>query len=156
MLAACRAHGWPLHPYRDLDHPLQRRVAELVGPAETAVDGCGVPTFAVPLRRMAALFAGVPERVAVAMRARPELVGGRDADDTDLMRALPGAIAKRGAEGLICVRTPDGTGWALKAEDGASRPLRVALGAVLELDAFREAPVCNTLGEVVGVVRCRP
>jgi L-asparaginase II len=155
MLAACRAHGWPLHPYRDPEHPLQRRVAELVGPAEIAVDGCGVPTFAVPLRAMAALFAGVPERIAAAMRARPELVGGRGADDTDLMRALPGSIAKRGAEGLICLRTPDGTGWALKADDGASRPLRAALGALLDLDAFREVPVRNTLGEVVGVVRCR-
>jgi L-asparaginase II len=155
MLAACRAHDWPLHPYRELDHPLQLRVSELVGPAEVAVDGCGVPTFAVPLRRMAALFAGVPERVSAAMRARPELVGGSGADDTDLMRALPGAIAKRGAEGLICVRTGDGTGWALKSEDGSSRPLRAALGAVLGIASFREVPVDNTLGEVVGVVRCR-
>ena len=31
MLAACRAHDWPLHPYRELSHPLQQRVAELVG-----------------------------------------------------------------------------------------------------------------------------
>ena len=39
MLAACRAHGWPLHPYRALEHPLQQRVAALVGDAEVAVDG---------------------------------------------------------------------------------------------------------------------
>src|SRR5471030_2006693 len=32
MLAACRAHGWPLHPYRDPTHPLQDRIAELIGP----------------------------------------------------------------------------------------------------------------------------
>jgi L-asparaginase II len=156
MLAACRARGWPLHPYRDRDHPLQRQVAELVGPAEAvAVDGCGVPTFALPLARMAELFARTPERIAAAMRARPELVGGEGADDTDLMRELPGWIAKRGAEGLLCARSPDGVGWALKAEDGASRALRPALGEVLGIDAFREVPVHNSLGEAVGVVRCR-
>jgi L-asparaginase II len=154
MLAACRAHGWPLHPYRDPAHPLQRRIAEAVGPAvEVAVDGCGVPTFALPLSAMAAAFARTPPRVAAAMEARPELVGGRNADDTDLMRALPGWIAKRGAEGLLCARSPDGAGWAFKAEDGASRALRPALGAVLGIGAFAEVPVTNTLGETVGSIR---
>jgi L-asparaginase II len=154
MLAACRGHDWPLHPYRDRDHPLQRRVAELVGPAVTAVDGCGVPTFAIPLGRMAALFAETPPRVAAAMRARPELVGGEGADDTALMQALPGWIAKRGAEGLLCACSPDGVGWALKAEDGGSRALRPVLGSLLGVDALAEVPVRNSLGETVGVVRC--
>jgi L-asparaginase II len=93
MLAACRANGWPLHPYRDPEHPLQRRIAQLVGPAEMATDGCGVPTFAMQLTCMGALFLTTPERIADAMRARPELVGGRGSDDTELMRALPGWFA---------------------------------------------------------------
>ena len=33
MLAACSRAGWPLHPYRDPSHPLQERIAELVGAA---------------------------------------------------------------------------------------------------------------------------
>ncbi|HEX7084626.1 MAG TPA: asparaginase [Gaiellaceae bacterium] len=157
MLAACRAHGWPAHPYRDPDHPLQRRVAELVGAVDgLGVDGCGVPTFAMPLARMAEVFARVPPRIAAAMRARPELVGGRGADDTDLMRALPGWTAKRGAEGLLCALSPDGVGWALKVEDGASRALRPALGALLGIDAFREVPVENSLGETVGSIGSEP
>ena len=153
MLAACRANDWPLHPYRELSHPLQRRVAALVGPADIAVDGCGVPTFALPLSGMAALFATTPEPIAAAMREHPELVGGRRADDTDLMRALPGWMAKRGAEGLLTALAPDGVAWAFKTEDGSSRALRPAIGQVLGIDSFRTVDVRNTLGEVVGSVQ---
>jgi L-asparaginase II len=151
MLAACRAHGWPLHPYRDVAHPLQRRVAELVGEADVAVDGCGVPTFALPLSRMCEVFLRTPPRVRAAMAARPELVGGAGADDTDLMRERPGWFAKRGAEGLFCVSDGE-CAWALKVEDGASRALRPALGLLFGIDSFREVPVRNSLGEVVGSV----
>jgi L-asparaginase II len=149
MLAACRANGWPLHPYRDPEHPLQRRIAELVGPGEVAVDGCGVPTFAMQLTCMGALFLTTPRRIADAMRAHPELVGGQGSTDTDLMRVLPGWFAKGGAEGLFCAANGE-EAWVLKSEDGSSRPLRPALGAIFGIDAFREVPVTNSLGEVVG------
>jgi L-asparaginase II len=151
MLAACVAHGWPLHPYRDPSHPLQRRVAELVGEAETAVDGCGVPTFGMPLSRMCDVFLRTPSRIRAAMAARPELVGGEGADDTDLMRARPGWFAKRGAEGLMCVSDGEAA-WTLKVEDGSSRALRPALGLVFGIEPFREVPVRNSLGEVVGSI----
>ena len=151
MLAACRAHGWPLHPYRSLDHPLQRRVAALVGHADVAVDGCGVPTFALPLSRMCEVFLQTPPRIRAAMAARPELVGGNGSTDTDLMRARPGWFAKGGAEGLFCVS--DGTdAWTFKVEDGSSRALRPALARVFGIDAFREVEVRNSRGEVVGSI----
>ncbi|MGZ4333536.1 MAG: asparaginase [Gaiellaceae bacterium] len=151
MLAACRAHGWPLHPYRSPEHPLQHRVAQLVGETADAIDGCGVPTFAMTLSRMCALFLTVPPRIRAAMAARPELVGGEGADDTDLMNARPGWFAKRGAEGLFCVSDGD-VAWALKVEDGASRALRPALAQLFGIDAFREVPVRNSRGEVVGSI----
>jgi L-asparaginase II len=151
MLAACRAHGWPLHPYRDLGHPLQQRIAALVGEAEVAVDGCGIPTFAMRLSRMCEVFRSTPTRVREAMIARPELVGGEGADDTDLMRARPGWFAKRGAEGLLCAS--DGqVAWALKVEDGSTRALRPALGHLFDVDAFRQVEVRNSRGEVVGSI----
>src|SRR6185437_10277755 len=91
MLAACRAHGWPLHPYRDPAHPLQQRIAELLGGDHVAVDGCGVPTFSTNLAGAAALLTRTPQRIRDAMRARPELVGGeRGAVDTELMRLRDG------------------------------------------------------------------
>ena len=153
MLAACRAHGWPLHPYRNPSHPLQRRIAELVGSEGSAVDGCGLPTFASTLSAAAALLTRTPERIRAAMRARPELVGASSsAPDTDLMREADGWIAKGGAEGLFCAAHEDGRGLALKCEDGSFRAIRSALGVVLHIDAFREVPVTNSLGEVVGSV----
>jgi L-asparaginase II len=151
MLAACRAHGWPLHPYRAPEHPLQQRVAALVGAADAGVDGCGVPTFALPLSRMCEVFLETPPRIREAMAARPELVGGQGSADTELMRARPGWFAKGGAEGLFCVS--DGTdAWAFKVEDGSFRGLRPAIAQVLGVDAFREVEVRNSLGEVVGSI----
>ena len=151
MLAACRAHGWPLHPYRSLDHPLQQRVAALVGDADVGVDGCGVPTFALPLSRMSEVFLKTPQRIREAMAARPELVGGTGSADTELMRARPGWFAKGGAEGLFCVS--DGTdAWTFKVEDGTTRGLRPALAHVLGIEGFREVEVHNSRGEVVGSI----
>src|SRR4051794_18058621 len=63
MLAACRAHGWPLHPYRDPGHPLQQRIAQLLGGDQVAVDGCGVPTFSTSLAGAAALLTRTPQRI---------------------------------------------------------------------------------------------
>ncbi|MGH3042922.1 MAG: asparaginase, partial [Gaiellaceae bacterium] len=122
FLFLCRARGWETEGYRLAAHPLQQEilalVAERIGRPEqtisTAVDGCGVPTFALTLTEMARLFAdlarGEPagaRSVVEAMTAHPELVGGPQAVDTLVMRALPGAVAKRGAEGVLCAGLPD-------------------------------------------------
>jgi L-asparaginase II len=134
-------------------------VAELAGVNEmpTAVDGCGVVTFALPLERMAAAFTRIDDRIAAAMRGNPELIRGHGALDTNLMQALPGWTAKGGAEALLCAAGPDGLGIALKAEDGQQRALQPALGSFLDtlgLDgsAFGPVPVLNSRQENVGVV----
>jgi L-asparaginase II len=110
----------------------------------------------MPLTAQAALLTRTPERIANAMRARPELVGGEGADDTALMRLLPGWIAKRGAEGLFCGAGPDGTGYAFKVADGNGRALRPALAAVLGLDTFTTVSMENSRGEIVGEIRLEP
>ena len=170
MLALCRAHGWPSAGYRLAGHPVQEACrtahaeAAAAEPEElaTAIDGCGVVTFALPLERMAYAYARFEQlpgaaRIADAMRAHPELVGGPDGADFELMRAAPGFIAKGGAEGLLCAASSDGLGVALKAEDGASRPLGPALAAFLAplgvvLAALERAPVTNSRGELVGEI----
>ena len=169
MLLLCRERGWPTEGYRLPDHPCQEAArAEVARAAEvepasmpTAVDGCGVVTFALPLERMATAFARLElldggRRAADAMRARPELVRGAGAPDTELMR-LGGWVAKGGAEGLLCAAR-DGLGIALKVEDGSQRPLGPAVAAFLGqlgLDAgsLAEAPVTSSRGEIVGEVR---
>jgi len=158
FLAACRANGWPFSGYVLPGHPVQQRIRRLLGAGDLpcAIDGCGIPTYATPLTAQAALLVDTPERIANAMRAQPELVGGDGADDTALMRLLPGSIAKRGAEGLLCVNAPDGRGYAFKVADGSWRALRPAVAAVLGLDSFATVDVKNSRGELVGEIRLEP
>ncbi len=170
MLALCRARGWEHEGYRLAGHPVQEgclaevAAAAEVDPAEipTAVDGCGVVTFALTLERMAHAFARLErldggDRVAGAMRAHPELIRGPGATDTVLMQRRPGWIAKGGAEGLFCAASRDGLGLALKSEDGSSRGLGPALAAFLErlgagLPELAVVPLENSRGERVGAV----
>ena len=167
MLAVCHARGWPRAGYRLADHPLQQELlAEIERaagerPAATAVDGCGVVTFALPLQAMARAFATLDPRILDAMRAHPELIRGERAADTMLMRTLPGWVAKGGAEGLMCAAGA-GIAVALKAEDGAARAVRPALAAFLGRlghvlpDDFGLVNVENSLGERVGELVADP
>jgi L-asparaginase II len=152
FLAACRANGWPFAGYRLPEHPLQVEIRRLLGGGEPAVDGCGIPTYAQPLSAQAQLLLQTPARVAAAMRARPELVGGDGADDTALIQLLPGWIAKRGAEGLLCAASPDGRGFAFKVADGNGRALRPVLAAVLGAAELAQVPIANSRGETVGSI----
>jgi L-asparaginase II len=168
MLALCRAKGWPTQGYRRPDHPCQQvMLAEVANAAElaeaglgTAIDGCGVVTFAMPLRTMAHAFTRIERleggrAVANAMRGHPELMLGPVTLDNELMQAHPGWIAKGGAEALFCAAGPDGLGVTLKVEDGSARALRPALGAFLEqlgLDPGPFGPVelRNSRDDLVG------
>jgi L-asparaginase II len=170
MLALCRAKGWRSEGYRLEGHRVQREMlvvhAEAAEVAEdeipTGVDGCGVITFALTLERMAHAFSRLPqldggERVAAAMRTHPDLIRGPLAPDTRLMKALPGWIAKGGAEGLLCAAGPDGLGVALKSEDGTGRPLGPAVAAFLrqfdlDLGDLAVMPITNSRGDRVGEV----
>ncbi|HET9214006.1 MAG TPA: asparaginase [Gaiellaceae bacterium] len=167
FLLVCRERGWDPAGYRLPGHPLQQELRRIVAAAagrpeerlETAVDGCGVPTFALSLAEMARVFAGLvagrPEGaddVVRAMTAHPALVGGPDSVDTVVMRTLPGAVGKRGAEGVLCVGLPDGRGMALKVEDGAYRAVYAAAGLVLGVAELAERPLRNSRGEPVGSV----
>jgi L-asparaginase II len=161
MLAVARAHGWPLESYRDPEHPLQRRIrarlAELAGVEEAslgiAVDGCGAPTFALPVAAMAAAFARLAEADATraddraraigvvldAMAEHPEYVGGTGRLCTEIMERVGSrVIVKTGAEGVYAAALRGvGRGMALKVADGASRARRVATVNLLgQLDLF--------------------
>lgn len=137
------------------DHPTMRMVtaalSETTGvrleEADAAVDGCSIPTYAIPLRALALAFArfgsGVgmsAGRVQAAVRLRravaahPFMVAGTDRFDTRLMTALGGRVfSKTGAEGVFCVSLPElGLGVAVKCDDGAGRAAEVATAALIE------------------------
>ena len=158
FLLLARLKGWPLEEYWLDDHPTQQAAREVIArsfgvpPSRmvASLDGCGVPTFAFPLRDIAKAYAfladpesvrsddaraGLAGSVAIvrnAMLAHPEMVGGsRERLDTSVMKALPGRlVAKGGAEGLRCYAILPGprakgssaapSGLALKVEDGGA------------------------------------
>lgn len=187
MLALAAAHGWPLRGYHEAEHPVQLRMLQEVSRwsdvatdrIDVAVDGCGVATFALPLRGLALTFA----RLALAARSRdrpaarlvhamtqyPELVGGTDRLCTELMRVTRGRIfAKVGAEGVYCAGVPGAEiGVALKVEDGARRAAEPALIEVLrllglltdedmgQLDRYARPDVMNTRADTVGSLRAQ-
>ena len=190
MLALARRLGEPPERYLDPDGPGQRRILEAfaacagVAPADVvvAVDGCGAPTFAVPLAAGARAFAvlarpaaGPPplraalERVASAMRRHPHRVSGTNRFDTRFAEATGGrVIVKGGAEGVEAAACPErGEGFVLKVRDGAARggpPVVVeallAAGWLRAAEAealagFRRAAVVNAVGRIVGHVEAR-
>ncbi|HUE87527.1 MAG TPA: asparaginase [Vicinamibacterales bacterium] len=186
MLALARRHGWPAEGYHRAAHPVQQRVLRTlcswtgVEPSAIglAVDGCGLPTFALPLERAAvacarlaaAAASGGPAATIVrAMTTHPEFVAGTGRLCTELMRAAGGRVfAKVGAEGYYCAGVPEqGLGIALKVADGARRASEPALLAVLHelsvlsaselgrLQAFAQPVITNTRGETVGSIRPR-
>lgn len=184
MLARAVTEGWMRESYERQDHPVQlactQEVARWTGVGEpalqTAVDGCGVVVYGLPLEPMARAYArlaaaaaaddDVPARVVHAMRTRPYLVGGAERFDTVLSEETDGRVlAKVGAEGVHSIAVLDQrVGLAIKVEDGAARAQYPAvLRALQMLDAlpdplpprladFLSRPVKNTRGEVVGVL----
>lgn len=189
LLALVRSEGWPLEGYHLPDHPLQqllhRTLAEICRLApesiSTAVDGCSLVVYALPLQVMARGYAVLaaatrsPEtdartvalaRIARAMTTHPRAVEGRGRISTALMEATAGRVlAKCGAEGLQLVALLDrDQGLALKCVDGAQRAVGPAVVAVLErlgmlsveeieaLAAERRTLLFNAAGVEVGQV----
>ena len=173
MLATTVALGADVATYRDPDHPTQlailRAIDDLASEQATnlAMDGCGAPLFALTLYGLARAFGrlasateGPEQQVADAIRAHPEYVSGTNRDELALHRAVPGLMAKAGAEAVYAVGLADGRGVALKISDGNPRARAVLMAAVLQrlgfdhptLDEQASAPVLGH-GERVGEIR---
>jgi L-asparaginase II len=179
MLATCVVNGWDTATYLDPDHPLQVAIAEtfadLTGEKVqvVAVDGCGAPLLSTSLSGLARAFRtvslateGPEKRVADAIRTHPEFTSGSRRDEATLLRAIPGAIGKAGAESCYAVGLADGRAVALKTDDGAPRVRPVLMAAALErlgvtrdpdvdVEAVRRTGVLELLGggRPVGEIR---
>lgn len=161
MLAVCDLNGWPADSYLDPRHPLQQLILQVVEEAAgekvaaVGTDGCGAPLMAISLTGLARAFRHfvlAPEdtaerRVADAMRAHPEYVAGTRRPDTWLMREIPGALSKMGAEAVQAFALPDGRALAFKVDDGGLRALGPILARALDL-AGVEADVLLRVGRV--------
>ncbi|MBU6347345.1 MAG: asparaginase [Actinomycetales bacterium] len=175
MLLTCKVAKWEKTSYCSPAHPLQQKCREVIerctGQAveHIGIDGCGAPVMSntlVGLARSFSKFSGPlasPDQrmIATAIRLHPEYLGGTWRDVTRLMRGLPGALAKDGAEGVYAIGLGDGRALALKIEDGSERAriavamavLREVLGVVSqEVDSQLAKRVVLGGGQPVGQI----
>ncbi len=160
MLALAKHLGAPLQDYVKREHPVQKAVATAVDHycrVETAnapwgIDGCSVPTWAMPLTHLAQGFARLfapgnttGQRIAKAAAAHPFLIAGTDKFDSRIMQSVPRLFIKVGAEGVYCGAIPHASlGFALKIDDGATRGAEVAVADMLsKLDCWNSKEVAT-------------
>ena len=149
--------------------------------APRGIDGCGIPTLAIPLGNLTLGFArfsaagnDIPERRAAATRRiskaiwdHPELMAGTGRYCTDINRlCMNRALVKTGAEGVFCAALHElGLGIALKCEDGSSRASETMMSALLlrlgvvnpdelrSIDRGLPQPILNRNRRTVGELR---
>lgn len=190
FLAWCRLHDVPSTDYVKPSHPLQQQIrrtlAGAVGMSESSmplgIDGCSAPNYAMPLSRLAHLFARLGSGAAdpvcgaamgdlrAAMTSHPDMVSGQARCDLAYMQAGGGDwVSKVGADGVQTIGIGSaGLGIAIKIADGAQRALHTATYSVLEqlglldqldaphralLDSYRAPELKNVRGTTVGHVR---
>ena len=181
MLALAKHLNAPLQGYSKIDHPVQRAVADCltrycdvdVSKAPYGIDGCSLPSWALPMDKVALGFARLgasndvaPRWIIKAAREHPFMIAGSKRFDTRLMQAVPRLFIKLGAEGVFCGSIPHaGLGFALKCDDGTVRGAEVAIAQALAslpiwtaeekatLNEFAIEPVTNANKMTVGEIR---
>ena len=153
MLATCVVKGWPRAGYIDRDHPVQQAVTATLSrhleldldAVPWGIDGCGLPTFGVPLSALARAFAGAQRgdagfrRCQDAMTAHPFLVAGTGRFDTALLACCGATLSAKigGAALWVAVVRDLGTAVAVKLEGGAGEAVPpVAIAVLRQLGAL--------------------
>jgi L-asparaginase II len=155
LISACLARNWPVAGYANWDHPLQKELRKMLtllsgydhDSAKWGTDGCGIPTYALPLSSVAKMMSSFlrPESfqpevsealkiISAACAKEPWMIGGHDTICSEVNAATHGKIfAKIGAEGnYAAISYADGFAIALKARDGAFRACEAAVYHLLE------------------------
>ncbi len=147
MLAYARHLSLSTEGYVKQSHPVQQAVAATlarycdvdIASAPVGIDGCSVPTWAMPLPNMALGFARLSnpadkagQWIIRAARKHPEMIEGSKGFDTAVMRAVPRLFLKYGAEAVYCGTIPHaGLGFSMKVDDGSKRGVQVAIASML-------------------------
>ncbi len=187
MLASALAMGVPTEGYSQRDHPVQKATLENIAAIcdmvadeiRLGIDGCGVPTFGMPLRNMAIGFAGLTipqdlsgelasaaERICDAMAAAPVMIAGQGSFTSTVLEVAGDTVTcKGGAEGLFTLGVRGrNMGLAVKVSDAGGRAQAPAvLAALRQLDILTDdqherladfacPQVINCHGEIVGQI----
>jgi len=153
LCAAC-AMGVEPRGYVEPGHPVQREVKAVLESMSGAaipderrgIDGCSVPTWALPLDALAHAFArfatgrglgekraAAAQRLRAACAAKPWFVSGTGRFSSDIMGHFGQRVfVKGGAEGVYCGALPElGYGVAIKCDDGQGRAAEVVMAALV-------------------------
>lgn len=139
----------PEHPVmHEVTAAIQAVTGHDLATTPTGTDGCSIPTFAVPLRKLAHAFARIgtgvglsadhavaAARLRAAVASEPFMVAGTGRFDSRVMQHLGERVfCKVGAEGVYCAAFPgQGLGVAIKIDDGNNaRAAEVAMAALIE------------------------
>lgn len=132
MLLLTMLIGKPKENYWMSTHPVQQLITSSVVDLldisksdrfELSLDGCGVPTYCVTLRKMAEAYQRLykDDRLHPVLNAvikKPDMIAGTERIETDIIRHC-GYFAKSGSDGIFCIAIPESDiGIALKVEDG--------------------------------------
>ncbi|MGZ3769497.1 MAG: asparaginase [Bdellovibrio sp.] len=187
IITTCKHLGEDPAGYEKYEHNAQKRLRKVL--SETmkidyskvayGIDGCSIPTYAVPLQNLATGMAtfinskeALPrkqaaERILKAVKAYPFYVSGSGSFNTDIIEKSHGrSIIKGGAEGVYCGFLPEKkVAFAVKAADGAARAAQFVTAALLrQLGGLTEAEfvalskhtqptITNWKGDAVGQFR---
>jgi L-asparaginase II len=185
MLALCKYYCYSIEDYTELEHPVQQLIIKIIGELlnipqadiTVGIDGCGVPTIALPISQIAQLYAllaagencsnkysNALNKIAKAMKANPLMINGDKEFCSDLIACTYGrALGKVGAEGVYCIAVPEKQlGICIKISDGNERAvypvathLLRQLGilndeAMEKLEKWIEPPLKNHKGNLIG------
>lgn len=162
MLMLAKLHRVPPQGYCHQDHPVQKMVARTLEKftgcnlqrCPVGIDGCSVPTWAMPLNKIAEAFSKVArfsngetiddsftkqeknaiEQLTGAILKHPFMVAGTDRCCTRIMQVLGNkVVVKYGAEAVYTAAVPSrGLGIALKIDDGSTRAAESAIINILD------------------------
>ncbi|WP_430646111.1 asparaginase [Agromyces sp. GXS1127] len=170
MLLACHANGWSLEDYLDPEHPLQKRILDVLErltgerPVASVIDGCGAPVHAVGLTALArgiqkiasssasSPFALFREAAALTdgVRTNGWAIAGPGRPDSVAIDRL-GVFSKFGAEGVQVMTSPDGTTVALKMLDGSPRASAIVAARLLVGAGALDAGAVDALEPELGL-----
>src|SRR5699024_4550204 len=175
MLGGCLTSNEDIESYYELSHPLQKEIVNILfnvcdiknNSIETGVDGCGLPAHQFPLDKLAQGFSNLAspnfmsddtysnslKKIRDSMMTHPEMVGGYNSFDTDIMNSFPGSIvSKAGAEGVQGIGLIDsGIGIAIKVEDGNKRG-----ASIVDMEVLKELNIINNQCYEQMYDYCRP
>lgn len=176
MLLFAQLCGYSKLNYFDIKHPVQqsiitslKEVVEISSkdPFSIVLDGCGVPTYCVSIKKLASAYRTIYKesafkRVMEAIISEPYFIAGKDRIETDIIKNY-GYIAKSGSSGLFCLACPKfDISIALKVEDGNDDAAESAIVEIMSdlgiickeypyhLDKFRNLEIFTSTQQIAG------